>query len=58
MDHFVGIDLDSNNSYIAVIDTDNNWTFKKKAKNNLSEILKILTPLKKQNELPHSRAAR
>ncbi len=23
MDHFVGIDLHSNNSYIAVIDTDN-----------------------------------
>ena len=23
MDHFVGIDLHSNNSYIAIIDTDN-----------------------------------
>ncbi len=30
MDHFVGIDLHSNNSYIAVIDTDNNRTFKTK----------------------------
>jgi transposase len=42
MDHFVGIDLHSNNSYIAVIDTDNNRVFKKKARNNLSEILKLL----------------
>ncbi len=48
MDHFVGIDLHSNNSYIAVIDTDNNRTFKKKARNNLSEIIKILTPFEKQ----------
>jgi hypothetical protein len=48
MDHFVGIDLHSNNSYIAVIDTDNNRTFKKKARNNLKEILKILTPFKEQ----------
>jgi transposase len=48
MDHFVGIDLHSNNSYIAVIDTDNNRTFKKKARNNLSEILKLLAPFKKQ----------
>ena len=30
MDHFVGIDLHSNNSYLAVIDTDNNRIFKKK----------------------------
>ena len=48
MDHFVGIDLHSNNSYIAVIDTDNNRTFKKKARNNLSEIVKLLAPFKKQ----------
>ena len=48
MDHFVGIDLHSNNSYIAIIDTDNNGIFKKKARNNLSEILKILTPFNKQ----------
>jgi len=48
MDHFVGIDLHSNNSYIAVIDTDNNRTFKKKARNNLSEIIKHLAPFKKQ----------
>jgi len=44
MDHFVGIDLHSNNSYIAVIDTDNNRTFKKKTRNNLSEIIKYLAP--------------
>ena len=48
MDHFVGIDLHSNNSYIAVIDTDNNRTLKKKARNNLSEIIKHLAPFKKQ----------
>jgi len=48
MDHFVGIDLHSNNSYIAVIDTDNNRTFKKKARNNLSEIIKHLVPFNKQ----------
>jgi len=48
MDHFVGIDLHSNNSYIAVIDTDNNRIFKKKARNNLKEILKLLTPFEKQ----------
>jgi transposase len=48
MDHFVGIDLHSNNSYIAVIDTDNNKTFKKKARNNLTEIIKHLAPFEKQ----------
>jgi transposase len=48
MDHFVGIDLHSNNSYIAVIDKDNNRTFKKKAMNNLSEIIKLLAPFKQQ----------
>ena len=48
MDHFVGIDLHSNNSYIAIIDTDDNRIFKKKARNNLKEILRILIPFKKQ----------
>ena len=48
MDHFVEIDLHSNKSYIAVIDKDNNRIFKKKVRNNLKEILKILTPFKKQ----------
>ena len=48
MDHFVGIDLHSNNSYIAVIDTDDNRIFKKKARNNLKEILRILAPFEKQ----------
>jgi len=48
MGYFVGIDLHSNNSYIAVIDTDNNRTFKKKARNNLSEIIKLLAPFEKQ----------
>ena len=48
MDYFVGIDLHSNNSYIAVIDTDNNRIFKKKAGNNLSEIIKHLVSFEKQ----------
>jgi transposase len=48
MDYFVGIDLHSNNSYIAIINPDNNRIFKKKVRNNLKEILKILTPFKKQ----------
>ena len=48
MDHFVGIDLHSNNSYIAVIDTNNNRIFKKKARNNLKETLKLLNPFKDQ----------
>jgi len=48
MDHFVGIDLHSNNSYIAVIDTDNNRILKKKARNDLSGIIMILTPFKEQ----------
>jgi transposase len=48
MDHFVGIDLHSNNSYIAVIDTDNNRIFKKKVRNNLPEIIKLLAPFKQQ----------
>jgi len=48
MVHFEGIDLHSNSSYIAVIDTDNNRTFKKKARNNLSEIIKLLAPFKEQ----------
>ena len=48
MQVYAGIDLHSNNSYIAIIDTDHNKTFKKKARNNLKEILKIFTPFKKQ----------
>ena len=48
MDHFVGIDLHSNNCYIAVIDTDDNRIFKKKARNNLKEILKLLIPFENQ----------
>jgi len=36
------------NSYLAVIDTDNNRIFKKKARNNLSEIVMLLAPFKEQ----------
>ncbi len=48
MDHFVGIDLHSNKSHIAVIDADNNRIFKKKVRNNLKELLKILASFNKQ----------
>ena len=42
MDHFVGIDLHSNNSYIAIIDSNNNRIFKKKARNNLDSYIELL----------------
>ncbi len=48
MDHYVGIDLHSNNSYIGIIDTDNKKIFKKKSKNDLSAIIKLLAPFSKQ----------
>ncbi len=50
MDHYVGIDLHSNNSYIGIIDTDNKRIFKKKAKNDLSAIIKLLKPFSKQTK--------
>jgi transposase len=50
MDHYVGIDLHSNNSYIGIIDTDNKRIFKKKTKNDLSVIIKLLAPFSKQTK--------
>jgi transposase len=50
MDHYVGIDLHSNNSYLGIIDTDNKRIFKKKAKNNLTTIIKLLAPFSKQTK--------
>ena len=50
MDHFVGIDLHSNNSYLGIIDTDNKRIFKKKARNDLSTIIKLLAPFSKQTK--------
>jgi len=50
MDHYVGIDLHSNNSYIGIIDTDNKRIFKKKARNDLSTIIKLLAPFSTQTK--------
>ena len=44
MDHYVGIDLHSTNSYIAIIDNDNKKIFKKKTKNDLRLVEQILKP--------------
>jgi len=48
MEHFVGIDLHSSNSYIAIIDNDNKRVFKKKVKNDLQNVLHVLEPHRKQ----------
>jgi transposase len=48
MEHFVGIDLHSNNSYIAIIDNDNKRVFKKKVNNDLQNIVHVLEPHRKQ----------
>jgi transposase len=48
MEHFVGIDLHSNNSYIAIIDNDNKRVFKKKVSNDLHNVLHVLEPHRKQ----------
>ena len=48
MDHYVGIDLHSNNSYTAIIDNDNKKVFKKKTKNDLRLVIQVLEPYRKQ----------
>ena len=50
MDHYAGIDLHSSNSYIGIIDNDNRRVFKKRAKNDLHQILQILEPYRDQIE--------
>ena len=42
MDHYVGIDLHSNNNCIAIIDNDNKRVFKQKTKNDLKLVLQVL----------------
>ena len=42
MDHYVGIDLHSTNSYIVIIDNDNRRVFKKKTKNDLLLVTQAL----------------
>jgi len=44
MEHYVGIDLHSNNSYIAIIDNENRRVLKKKVKNDLQNVLHVLEP--------------
>lgn len=44
MDHYVGIDLHSTNSYIAIIDYDNRRVLKKKTKNDLKVVVQALKP--------------
>jgi len=44
MDHFVGIDLHSNNSCTRIIDNDNRRVFRKKTKKDLRQVLRILEP--------------
>ena len=48
MDHYVGIDLHSNNNCIAIIDNDNKRVFKKKTKNDLRLVAQALKPYQKQ----------
>jgi len=48
MDHYLGIDLHSTNSYVAIIDNDNRRVFKKKTKNDLSHMLQVVEPYLKQ----------
>ena len=48
MDHYVGIDLHSTNSYIAIIDNDNRRVFKKKTKNDLRLVAQALKPYQEQ----------
>ena len=47
-DHYVGIDLHSTNSYIAIIDNDNRRMFKKKTKNDLRLVVEALKPYQEQ----------
>ena len=48
MDHYVGIDLHSTNSYTAIIDHDNRRVFKKKTKNDLGLVIEALKPYQEQ----------
>ena len=48
MEHFVGIDLHSSNSYIAIIDNDNKRVFKRKVSNDLQNVVHVLEPHRKQ----------
>lgn len=47
---YVGIDLHSNNNYIAVIDQEGNIKFKQKLQNNLNTVIKTLKPFKRYTQ--------
>ena len=51
---FAGIDLHSNNSYIAIIDNENRRVFKKKVSNDLQNVLHVLEPHRKQSQVESS----
>ncbi|MEN6616758.1 MAG: transposase [Syntrophorhabdus sp.] len=50
MSLYVGVDLHSNNSYIAIVDEKNTVVFQKQCKNDLSVILRYLDPFKNDIE--------
>ncbi len=48
MEHFTEIDLPSSNSYIAIIDNANKRVLKKKAKNDLQNVVHVVETHRKQ----------
>ena len=50
MKAYVGIDLHSTNSYVGIIDQKDKRLFQKRLPNNLDNVLKALSPFKKQIE--------
>lgn len=46
MNHYVGMDLHSNNTVVVIIDDDEKWVFKRKFRNDLAEIKQALAPFK------------
>ncbi len=50
MGHYVGIDLHSNISYIGIIDDKDKRIYERKHPNDLTEILKALSPYRKKTK--------
>ncbi len=50
MKHYAGIDLHSNNHYLGILDEEDRKVLKKKLPNELSGVLKVLKPYKKNME--------
>jgi hypothetical protein len=53
MKAYVGIDLHSTNSFIGIIDENNNKLFLKKLPNNLEQILLVPCPVVSYHKNPH-----